>query len=78
VICTEEEARKKWCPMGRTADSTGNSGFNMWSNVGNRHTEPLTWCVASECMWWAWVQEGMRAEDKPKPPTHGCCGYTHR
>jgi hypothetical protein len=60
MICTEEEASKKWCPMGVKAVKTYSP------------------CFASKCMWWVWVQEGMRAEDKPKPPTHGCCGYTHR
>lgn len=63
MICTEKEARKKWCPMGRTADSTGSCGFNMWSNIGNRHTEPITWCVASECMMWVQIT-----------PEEGGCG----
>jgi hypothetical protein len=45
MILTEEEARKKWCPMVRHSDSGTGGSYNR------PNTQPYT-CIASECMMW--------------------------
>ena len=58
---TEDEARKKWCPMGRerfTEHICSGSG-NINPEAVN-HKPDKTLCIASECMLWRW--DGVRIE----------------
>jgi hypothetical protein len=43
MICTEEEARKKWCPMVRGIDHSEQCYATPWLP-----------CAASNCMMWRW------------------------
>jgi hypothetical protein len=45
---TEDEARKKWCPMGRHSFTTHRGEASV-----NRPVE-LSLCIASACMMWRW------------------------
>lgn len=49
---TEDEARTKWCPMGRF------SGGGQGQSAVNRDNKdrPITACIASDCMMWRWTQ----------------------
>lgn len=55
---TEDEARKKWCPMVRTGLTAGMAvNHHIGSSrhimqAGDVHDE--TRCVASDCMMWRW------------------------
>lgn len=53
---TEDEARKKWCPMVRTGLT---AGMAVNHHVGSSHDSPQagdvhdeTRCIASDCMMW--------------------------
>jgi hypothetical protein len=46
MICTEEEARKKWCPMARGIDHSDQCYAIPWLP-----------CAASNCMMWRWGEE---------------------
>lgn len=68
---TEEEARKKWCPMVRVNDcgaydpvsvnrqsrSVSATGFDVM---------PITRCIASGCMMWRTVREHFKATTKER------------
>ena len=43
--CTEEEAKKKWCPMARLAFT--NCGINRQDD-----DTPISECITSKCMMW--------------------------
>lgn len=60
MLLTEEEAKKKWCPMAQII-----IGYN--ENVNSASN-----CIASECMAWRWavIQPG----GKPNPANGGYCG----
>jgi hypothetical protein len=54
---TEEQAKKKWCPMVRPGAYDG-------TVIDNRHTQKngeVIWdfscCIASDCMMWRWTEE---------------------
>lgn len=50
---TEEEARKKWCPMVRFAGQVLEPAYNR-TNSGitlQQHDK----CIASDCMMWRWT-----------------------
>ena len=50
-MMTEEEAKKRWCPMARVHISRSLSGSEYYSN--NRLAlHDLTTCIASGCMAW--------------------------
>lgn len=58
---TEDEARRKWCPMVRTGLT---AGMAVNHHVGSRHDSPQagdvhdeTRCIASDCMMWRWGTE---------------------
>lgn len=63
---TEDEARKKWCPMSRTQfpphASTGNRNFDGTLTKTDN-------CVGSACMMWRLVPR-IYTQD----PQHGYCG----
>lgn len=52
---TEEEAKKKWCPMSRK-ESYGVSGESTGSY--NRDDGNVD-CIASDCMMWRWKEAAM-------------------
>ena len=51
MICTEEEARKKWCPKYQVAQRFN----NLISNRGGFGDDCR--CIASGCMMWEWETE---------------------
>lgn len=64
MICTEDEAKSKWCPMARVhcpdagcSDNRDADGERL--GVAN--------CVASDCMLWCWDDDEYR----------GWCGLSH-
>jgi len=70
---TEDEARKKWCPMVRWTSHDGD----------NRYAEPFEnrgancMCIASECMMWRW-DEIQPEYGKSEFKISGYCGLTHK
>jgi len=78
MICTEEEARKKWCPH-----KANEAACFFVSGNEESLTENPDCCIASDCMMWEW--EGMEewalrnVQKKWKPgdttlPRLGYCG----
>lgn len=70
MICTEEEAKTKWCPFVRTpvhVEPGYGAHLAVAANVGGEKTDfpfSRTRCIGSACMAW-------RATDNlPDPPTH--------
>lgn len=61
---TEEEARKRWCPFGRTLGAQG--PYNR-----STYDEGVTKCLGSKCMMWKWFD---RHEQTGNFIT-GRCGY---
>ncbi len=50
MILTEEEAKKKWCPMFRFMTD---HGTYMTNRQPGFFDEPF--CIASACMVWQWI-----------------------
>jgi hypothetical protein len=67
---TEEQARKKWCPMTRFLYAEGDSSRGVYAVAVNTD-RPESLCVGSECMMWRW--------DEKEEEAHGLdgteCGY---
>jgi hypothetical protein len=59
---TEEEAKKKWCPMVRHGDSARNRTYNEGAML------QAFACIASDCMMWREDVIGGRGE------RYGYCG----
>jgi len=55
---TEDEAKRRWCPMVRDYDAGGGSASNScWSEEHPDSRNPrYSRCCASECMWWGWLE----------------------
>jgi len=51
---TEEEARKKWCPMARVENINGNRAQTV-ANIDESR------CIASDCMLWRWKRTPQEA-----------------
>jgi hypothetical protein len=73
MICTEQEARKKWCPMVRHPGWMENPG--SW----NRGEAFNCNCIASDCMMWRWTGEcktgvPITSISKHGPTELGYCG----
>lgn len=49
MVYTEQEARTKWCPMGRHDTTAGNRIVGSPERAAQDFP-----CVASECMMWRW------------------------
>ena len=49
MMLTEDEAKTKWCPEVRFADTASN-GIISNRDMGVRHE----YCIASQCMAWCW------------------------
>ncbi len=58
---TEDEAKEKWCPMVRTADSgePGALAVNRDAAVPANYN-----CIASDCMMWAWSGEVIQGKGR--------------
>lgn len=66
MICTVEEAKKKWCPEVRDGSEPSLPAANRAS--GNWE---FSLCIADNCMMWRW----MRVQTSPEPnPVLGYCG----
>lgn len=72
---TEDEARKKWCPMVRTGLT---AGMAVNHHVGSSHDSPQagdvhdeTRCIASDCMMW---RQYKTAGCGPDDHASGYCG----
>jgi len=50
---TEEEAKTKWCPFARVAD-TGDKGHITVNRHNGAPYYSETFCIASACMAWRW------------------------
>jgi len=64
---TEDEARQKWCPFVRAADSLDFRAPAANRTAGPDEEQNPTWskCIASDCMAWRWVGSDKTGD----PPT---------
>ena len=65
---TEQEARSKWCPMGRVLGGVNKGTYNRMEEDGEG--SGLSLCLASDCAMWVW--------DKYKYEIQGHCGLIRR
>ncbi len=65
---TEEEAKKKWCPMVRHGDSARNRTYNEGAML------QAFACIASDCMMWRCYQRGAMVNGK-YDETYSVRGY---
>lgn len=85
MICSEEEAKKKWCPFTRIAVVCGNAGAAVNRYPLASTIEPECFCIASDCMAWNRIYSG-NVDNPTKEPNKGFakrlisgyCGLTHR
>ncbi len=54
---TEEQAKKMWCPMVRSADENGRSFNKVWDNDPRYSGYQDTRCMPSECPMWRWSRD---------------------
>ncbi len=88
MICTEEEAKKKWCPMARSAEGIrsrsdgqvyvqSNNSYNCVTVSEGKELETYhqTVCIASDCMMWR-REKDTYGDDYGKdiPEDRGYCG----
>lgn len=73
MVCTEQEAFKKWCPHARMY-----SGENGVVCNRNHFTSipQYTTCLGSRCMNWVWMTEPGSMRDVLGGQWVGCCGLT--
>lgn len=85
MICTEQEAKAKWCPQARfvIGDDGANSSNRHESIAGDEDNPEYARCIGSACMMWAWVEGTIRIDGPagegaqvPVPPEErrGTCG----
>ena len=55
---TEQEAREKWCPMGRVLYEDNVIGGTYNRMEGNGEGSSLSLCLASDCAMWVWDRKG--------------------
>lgn len=67
MLVTEEEAKKRWCPMARV---NAGPGFNR-NSVGEPSRSAL--CIASECMAW---RKDQNSEYDTQGNLRGFCGLS--
>ena len=65
---TEDEAKKKWCPLVKSAN--GASHGKAMSLIG----EVPNICIASHCMMWRWIQVYSFDDQQHVNGDHGYCG----
>ncbi len=63
---TEDEARKRWCPMAQVPIQHAHTNNSVVVNMSDN--TPLAHCIASECMMWRWHQVKFNETDE------GHCG----
>lgn len=51
MMLTEEDAKTKWCPFAREADSRDEDGVAANRTISGK---PMTMCIGSSCMAWRW------------------------
>mgnify|MGYP006919647047 CR=1 FL=1 len=76
---TEDEARRNWCPMVRALAHEGHASVA----VNRAHPDGVlditqARCIASDCMWWRWVEgggPGPQHPDEPERDMRGFCGF---
>ncbi len=52
MILTEEEARKKWCPMARVNDDSDKGYNRIVDSVDGLVIPKVARCIASDCAMW--------------------------
>jgi hypothetical protein len=76
---TEDEAKKKWCPMIRNAmiSDMGPGQALTAVNQDAAFSDPL-WnkCMASSCMMWRWIMDYDGAGMSAWPTDKGFCGLS--
>lgn len=74
MLVTEEEAKKRWCPMVR--HSNGPDG--TWNRYASNPQIPEHYkCIASECMAWRLAErEKIDMYGKTKGQNRGFCGLS--
>jgi hypothetical protein len=77
MYLTEEEARGKWCPHGRSFVSAeklvGQYNIGPINTVLINGKQHQTNCIASECMMWRWRVPNLRGRQ-----AIGCVGVESR
>ncbi len=85
MICTEEEAKTKWCPqVCLGSEYTGLGSLNR--DCTGKVIPAL--CIGSACMMWVWIDGATKSEytdefvvvETPIPPSErrGTCGLIQR
>jgi len=74
---TEDQARERWCPFARVADSIETSApaanrLSRFRGVTNDPLVPDAFCIASDCM--AWRVSGVVRDEDGEGPWLGYCG----
>ena len=54
MTCTEEEAKKKWCPQYKVSFAARDSGSDCRDNRGGCFPRAY-YCLGSSCMMWEWI-----------------------
>jgi len=67
MICTVEEAKKKWCPMVRHQDTANDPASNRASVFNPCEVERWNRCIADKCFpGWRWWDSDKKS---------GYCGF---
>lgn len=78
MTVTEEEAKKKWCPMFRVSVRDGGFVTNRLSaDVDIDNLDVAARCIGTKCMWWVHefeFDQNDRVEIKAIPSGRGSCG----
>jgi len=56
---TEDEAKKKWCPMARSISQSGTSTAVAINKFDVDDLSAETRCIASTCMMWRWRKDAL-------------------
>ena len=82
MLLTEDEAKQRWCPFSRTAFQYRHGDGDAMV-VANRaeNDNPITDCIASQCMAWRWRVGPPSKQDRASyretsamPEWEGYCG----
>jgi len=75
---TEDEARRKWCPMVRWIGTTDERLRTVISNRGevkSAASRIRDYCIASDCMMWRWSPEYVREKNATSNSDMVASGY---
>jgi hypothetical protein len=74
---TEQEAKRKWCPLVRVFETKDGE---QWNNRPDSGFVSDAYCIGSACMAWRWLPRGhdmrggpvaiVKALKKPEPPAN--------